>query len=98
MHEAGKHDQRDGNGAHAPTVAERHHRDPVAPAEPKLVAGEPDQCVGLAHAVATGSATSVRNVSSRLAAILPVRRWSSSSVPSAINLPWTMTPMRSAMR
>ncbi len=42
----------------------------------KLVAGEPRQCIGTAHSAATGcatgSATSVRKVSSRLAAVFPV--------------------------
>src|SRR5262249_36777324 len=87
MHEAEKHDQRDCNNDYAPAMTNRYHCHPVAPAEPKLVAGEPHQCSRWAHAVAAGSATSIRKVSSKLAAVLPVRRCSSSSVPSAINRP-----------
>ena len=91
MHEGGKDDERDGDGAHAIAAARRHQRDPVAPAQAELVAGEPGQCIGTAHSAATGcaagSATSVRKVSSRLAAVFPVLRCSSSSVPSAIKRP-----------
>src|SRR5215831_20927943 len=94
MHEGGEDRQRGGDQAAAAAPAGGHQRDPVAPAEPKLVAGEPGQGRGLAHS----AATKVRKVSSRLAAVLPVLWCNSSSVPSAIRRPPAMTPIRSAMR
>src|SRR5262249_28181081 len=63
MHKAGKDDQRDDKVARAVAPARCHHRNPVAQAEPKLVAGKPDQRAGLAHATATGLDTSVRKAS-----------------------------------
>ena len=57
------------SGSGAPPSSSRPSRASRAGAR----AGEPDQCSRLAHAAATGSATSVRNVSSRLVLPLPVR-------------------------
>ena len=63
--------------------------------EPGVAGGE--ECCE-AHAASTSSATSVRNVSSRLVSPLPAFSRSSSSVPCAIRRPPAITPMRSAMR
>src|SRR5271155_2956721 len=106
MHEDDETGDGDDGAAQPLAPAAGHHGEPIAPGEARLVAGKPDGTARLSdHAASVASATSARNVSSRLALspppalpFVPALQRSSSRVPSAISLPRVMTPMRSAMR
>src|SRR5690606_23791971 len=96
--EGGEDQETDDDRHRAATAAGCDHAPEITPGEPDLVAREPADGSGLAHAAALVSSVISRKMSSRLDSPRPALLRSSARVPSAISRPLAMTPMRSAIR